>query len=204
MDINIFNKIYKLHKKKLKYLSVPHKKLLICFSGIPGSGKTHIAKILEEKYKGVRINNDNIRKIISELISEKTAKDTKEAEKKRENILDKYLIWLLENNLFNNGLIILDSSIDRKYKEIFLIAKENRFDLFVVRIIVSREIAEKRAIERHGGTDVHFVSNINRWIKENEEFNYKVKTGITIWNNTVLNLNSLFEKLEKLLREAKR
>ena len=46
--------------------------------------------------------------------------------------------------------------------------------------------------------------DINRWIKENEEFNYKVKTGITIWNNTVLNFNSLFEKLEKLLREVKR
>ena len=48
---------------------VPNKKLLICFVGIPGSGKTYLAKIIEKKFKGIRINSDNLRKVINKNIT---------------------------------------------------------------------------------------------------------------------------------------
>jgi len=67
MNKQLFGKIHKKYIKKLKHLNIPHKKLMICFSGFAGSGKTYIAKIVEKKYKGVRIRSDDIRKIIIDM-----------------------------------------------------------------------------------------------------------------------------------------
>ncbi|MEK6922851.1 MAG: hypothetical protein AABX08_03565 [Nanoarchaeota archaeon] len=47
---NILEQIYKKHRIKLENISIKNKKLLICFGAVPGSGKTHIAKILEKRY----------------------------------------------------------------------------------------------------------------------------------------------------------
>jgi len=67
-----FNKISKkyfpiLKNKNLKNKNIKNKKLAICFSGVPGSGKTSIAKIIEDKYKAVRINKDEIGTVIRNL-----------------------------------------------------------------------------------------------------------------------------------------
>ncbi len=61
-------RIYKEHLKHLKNKNISNnKKAVICFSGIPGAGKTYIAKILEKRYKGVRIRSDDIREIVKKL-----------------------------------------------------------------------------------------------------------------------------------------
>jgi predicted kinase len=48
---------------------------MICFAGIPGSGKTYLAKKIEKKYGGVRITSDEIRKIIDKKITKKKMKE---------------------------------------------------------------------------------------------------------------------------------
>lgn len=113
---NINRIIHEKYTKKLKNLSVPHKKLMICFSGFSGSGKTHIAKILEQRYKGIRIRSDNIRTIISNLNPNITDTD-------KDKIVYEYLERLFENREFKNKLLILDRGIDRKYKRTFSIFK---------------------------------------------------------------------------------
>ena len=68
MEKNIFREIYKKHSRFLKNRKVRrNKKLIICFSGIPGSGKTVLAKILEKRYRGVRINSHRIGKIMQAI-----------------------------------------------------------------------------------------------------------------------------------------
>lgn len=188
----VFEKVYRRHKKKLKNLSVSHGKLLICFSGIPGSGKTHIAKKLEKKYKGVRINNDDIRKVIKKIFPEFD-------EKKGEEILNVYLLSLLEKLFFiNNGLIILDSSIDRKYEKIFNLVKEVGL-IFIIGVDVSKELAQKRVFAKHKGFDKHFIDNINRWIRENKKFRGNVKVDVLIDNKKNLDLKPVFSRLDEII-----
>ncbi len=199
-DLSLFKKIYKEHFKKFKNISVPNKKLLICFSGIPGSGKTYISKILEKKYSGIRIRNDGIRQIIHNLLK-------KEDEENPENldyvdpILEKYLFWLFLNYSLENKLIILDSGIDRRYKEIFSMFKNKKYTIFLIRIKTSRKILEQRIFEKKNCRDPHFDREIKRWTLEWKEFGKKIKADIVIENENKLNLKPLFIKLDKLTKK---
>lgn len=164
------NKILIEHKKKLQNLSFKNKKRIICFSGIPGSGKTYLSKELEKKYCGIRIDSDEVRKIIARLRF-----------KDKEKLLFSYLSWLIENFPFDNKLIILDSSVDRKYDKIKKIAVEHGFKLFLISIKASKRTAEKRVFKRNKGIDKHFYENIGRWIDENRRFNEQHDADIMIY-----------------------
>ena len=187
---NLTRKIYKIHKRQLKNTSISHKKLLICFSGIPGSGKTHISKILEKKYLGVRIRSDDIRSIVKKL--DIKIKDI-------DGITYAYLEWLFNNYSFKNNLIILDKGIDRRWRETFPIFKKKKYKIFVIRLRVSRRISEKR-VAKHGKIDGNYINNVERWVKEWNLFGGKVKSNIIIKNGQNLSLKPLFSKLDKLIR----
>ena len=101
--------------------------------------------------------------------------------------------------MLKNGLIILDSGIDRKYDQISTIAKMEGFKMIIIRIKVNRKVAEKRATKRNGGKDVHFMKNISRWIFENEKFNNKAKAHAVINNNTKISSKNLSRKISPIL-----
>jgi dephospho-CoA kinase len=184
--------IHEKYTKKLKNLLVPHKKLMICFSGFSGSGKTYIAKILEERYNCVRIRTDDLREIIIKLSPKISATD-------KDRIIYKYLEELFENWKFKNKLLILDRGIDRKHKKTFSIFKKQGYKIFIIRLNVSKKTAFKRAFERNKGPDQHFINEINRWIKEWKDFGKNVKSDIIIKNEGKLDLKPLFKKLDKLV-----
>lgn len=189
MQKQLISKIHKKYIKKLKHLNISHKKLMICFSGFAGSGKTYIAKILEKRYKAVRIRSDDIRRIII---------DTKL--KEIDKLTYSYLEWLSKTWKFKNKLIILDMGIDRRYKEMFSIFKKKGYKIFIIRLKVSKKTAYRRAAERNKGiVDEHFRNEIARWIREWREFGKKVKSDIIITNEKNLSLKPLFEKLGKLV-----
>src|SRR5437868_6813229 len=98
------SRIFAIDVQQLKHRQIPNKTFFICFSGTPGMGKTYIAKILEDTYKAVRINTDEIRKIIKSLDNEFT-----------ENSVETYLYYFLKNYSSPNRFFILDASIDRRY-----------------------------------------------------------------------------------------
>lgn len=188
MGDRLFNKIYKIHVRQLKNLLIPHKKLVICFSGIAGSGKTYIAKILEDKYKGVRIRSDDIREIASKL-----------GFRDLDKITYSYLDWFFENYKFKNKLIILDRGIDRKWQEIFSLFKKQRYKIFIIRLKVSEKVYERRIIEKFGKLDDNYLNRINDWKKQYKEFGKKVKSDIIIKNEGRLKLTPLYSRLEKLI-----
>ena len=190
-DKKFREEVYKRHIKQLKNLEISHKKLIICFSGVPLSGKTYIARILEEKYKAVRINNDDIREIVKNV----------DKSKNMEEDVYSYLNWFLDNYRFKNGLVILDSSIDRRYPERAKITKKNKFKIFIIRLKVRGDILEKRLISGRKKEDKnHFYGEIERWSREWKEFGRNVKPDILIENNNKLNLIPLFDKLEGIIR----
>ena len=194
----IIKHLFEKQKPLLKHTEQPHKKIILAFSGIPCTGKTHIAKLIEEKYKGVRINSDDLRKIIRKLGKKKKILLD---EVYKEEILKKYLYGLIENYPFKNKLVILDSGIDRKYEEVNSRAKKHGFELLVIRVEGNKSIAEKGIVKKLGKPDKNFVNNIDRWVKEYEEFGKTKKYDFLVKNDqeTGLETEDLFNKLDKLL-----
>ncbi len=193
MDNELFRKIRQEQIKQLKNLDKPNKKLLICFSGIAGSGKTYIAKILEKKYSGVRIRSDDVREIIRDLEIE---------EEKTNDTTYNYLNWFFNNYNFQNKLIILDKGIDRRYKEIFSLFERKGYEIFTIRLEVPRKIYERRIKEKLGELDENYINSIDRWIKEWESFGKNMKSDIIIENDKdgELDLRFLFSKLEEIIK----
>jgi len=196
--MDLLKEIYLLHKKQLNHLSKKNKKVLICLSGIPCTGKTFIAKILEKKYGAVRLSSDNLRNLLQKL-GKKHPRLLKE--KTREEILEKYLVSLIQKPPFKNSLIILDRGIDRNYPSISSLAKKYNYDLFIIRVLASRKIAEKGVRKKLGNPDDNFISSIDRWVKEYKTFGKKQKHNITIKNdlNKNPNLSLLFKALDKII-----
>ena len=195
----LLKQIFQKHKPQLDYLEIPHEKLIICFSGIPCTGKTYIAKIIENKYKGVRISTNNIRKIIKEL-GQENPELLEEVYK--EEVLDKYVLSLIEKYPFPNGLILLNKGIDRTYDKISSKAKQNGFKLFTLRINASRKVAEEGVVKKLGKPDQNFIRSIDRWVKEYEDFGKTGNFDFTINNdiNKKLNADNLFKKLDEIIK----
>jgi hypothetical protein len=191
MDEQFFGEIYKRHVKKLENLLVPHEKLMICFSGIAGSGKTYVAEILEKRYKGVRIRNDDIRGIVASLDKNKDIDEATYG----------YFDWFFKNYPFKNKLIILDRGIDRGYKEVFPFFREKGYKIFVIRLKVSVEVYERRIRNKLGELDDNYLNRIDDWRRQYKEFGEAIKPDILIENerDNELNLEPLFKKLDKLV-----
>jgi len=194
----MIKEIFALHKTKLKNLNIPNKKLIICFSGTPGSGKTYLAKKIERKYNGIRISTDEIRKIIKKLRN-KNKKLLNESYK--EKVLHNYLYYLIEKCPFKNKLIILDKSIDRDYKKLFSLAKKRKYRVFIIRIKSPKKDIEKRLVKHRGKLDDNYLKNISRWIKEFKNFWEVVKPDLVIENkiNKKLNTSKIYKEIDKII-----
>ena len=120
--------IYEEHIKTLKNLNLPHEKLIIFFAGIPGSGKTYIAKFLEEGYSAVRISNDELRKLIRKIYNKNFNSYLEDVDTSLYN----YWEWFISNYDFPNKLIIADRGIERKYKNVFPFVKKLNYKIFII------------------------------------------------------------------------
>lgn len=186
----IFNKIFKELERQLRNTSRQNKKLIICFAGTPCSGKTYLAKRLEKKYKGVRINSDKIRKITDKKI-------TKE-EDEREAILKEFLLSLLKNYPFINKLVILDGGIERKYQDIVKISKSKKWRMFIIQIVVPKNLIIRRIKKKDKKRLEERPEDIKRWFCEFKSFNKKIKSDFIFKKNS--DLKNLFLKLDSLLK----
>lgn len=149
----LLEEIYSKHKKLLKNTNVVNRKCIIAFSAPIGAGKTTIARQLEEKFKAIRVNNDDIRKIILTTTHIDKA-----------NLQSTLIAYLKE--LFaklskdSNGTIIIDASLDRMYKELSQLATAYNFPLFIIRLEYSLETIKDR-IRKRGLTVEDFLNKID-------------------------------------------
>lgn len=142
----LFQKIYKEHKKYLKYLNHKNKKLIVTFSGTFGSGKSTIAKQIEEYFKGIRINNDDIRKIIDSVT------DSQDSEQKQQMLIEYNKRLFGYGSQESNGMVILDASIDREYELVQKLAEKYGYKIFIIRMDLEKETIINRIKKR--GIDV--------------------------------------------------
>ena len=193
MSVKIFQTIYKKHIKLLNNLNKQNnKKVVICFSGVPRSGKTTIAKKIEKKYKGIRLSNDQIRNIVRKIEKSFNIKDEQE-------VLENYLLWLIEKlNSLENKLIILDSSIDRKYKKVKSAAKKDNYSLFVIRIKITKKTFKKKIADNKCREE--YLESMNEWFRDYDNFIKVVKSDYVLDNNHEPKLDMLFEKINDTLK----
>jgi len=154
-----------------KYKNFDQPKLVICFSGIPGSGKTTLAAELEKKLKAIRVSNDDIRSVIeSDAVTNRD---------QREDLKEKFLDWFfVEVKKWPNGTILLDSGIDRRYLE--LKQRFNDYKFFVISIEISKELAIERLKARQGHRSKlqPMLDSMDRWITDKKEFDNKYSSEV--------------------------
>ncbi len=165
MDNFSYETIYKYHIRSLNNLNYKNKhtnkRRFICFSGVPGSGKSYLAKKLEKKYNAVRINTDDIRMLFVKL-GFSFANIEKE--------LDSYIFHFLKHYHYPNLFFILDASIDRRFKKFFTLLKNLAFSVFIIRLSPEISVIQKRLKRTKGKYASLFIKNLPSWLKDFKKF----------------------------------
>jgi adenylate kinase family enzyme len=130
-----YGKIDRLFRKGLRNTDLEREPFMVFFTGLPFSGKSTVAKVLQHRYDMVRIENDRLREI-----------------KDRENVdIDAYdyIIDFVKNYSYPNKRGVQDSSIDRIYEDIIPHCKEKEIPYFIIKMPVPEDMDE-RAREKGG------------------------------------------------------
>ena len=122
----------------------------------------------------------------------------KEREYNESHILDDYLYYFGKKHAYPNGLIILDASIDRRYKVVMMMAVEQGFDLFIINIRLPKKSITERIKKRNKENAYDYFKEMNRWQKEHKIFEENVDFDIIIMKDNS-DLTLLFSKLDKIL-----
>jgi len=195
--MNEFEKIFQEHQYKLKNLKHYNKKIIICISGVAGAGKSTLAAEIERKFAGVRVSNDDIRHIIDQL---SLAKSSDLKQQLLQDYLAQYLMPRLSKEA--NGLIILDSSIDRKYDEVREVSERLGYNLFVIALKVPKDEIMSRIKNRdkskHNYQD--YFDNLDRWFDDNRVFLDRVTPDFAIDNTDYRQWPELFGVIQERLQ----
>ncbi len=182
--------IWKNNLKYFRHTEIPHPKILVAFAGIPGSGKTTLATLLEDRFKGTRFKSDDVRDILGSLMPGSSIIE-------RNDIIKSYESYALDKlSQFPNGLLILDSGIDRKYQKISEWATQNNYQRLTIGFEVPRDIAEARLKASKTNYQDYF-KEMDRWIKEHGEFSLHVVPDIIL--NPTDSPTLVFPKLQAML-----
>jgi dephospho-CoA kinase len=190
-DKKTFDKISEELFKKLDYSEKPNKQLIITFSGVPCSGKSYISEKIKQRYKGIKIDSDEIMKINSQ---NKIVNNTQENEK----LKNLYIYSFLRELPLKNKLVILDKSFDREYENFFRVCKENNLDYFIIQIEISKEKMIKRINERNSNNLENWLPRVNKWMQEHRDFKKNVKPDLML-NGENPNFKKLYNEIDKLV-----
>jgi len=156
--------------KTLAGWDIPHRRAYIIFSGVPGSGKTTLAKRLAQDLQGLYIRHDDIRQL-----ARKRGLDVR---KLTISSVSRIVIdTTLEHDA--NGLIVIDASLDRTWPLFFDHAKQQRALPIVIRLNVPREVILRRVEARHAH-DFGKVSDLDTFFEQFETSKKEVPADIEL------------------------
>lgn len=165
-----------------------HPAFVIGFAAVPGSGKTTLATKLEQDLGGMRVNKDELNDLWQQLDSEYP---TDPQEQLVKTIY--YIVASLIRN-YPNKLVILDSSLDRKYLETKQRLEQMGIKLFVISIEVPKSELERRINERNKEAAQPYLDKLDGWISDHENFLQNFQPDFLFTDNYA-------ELLERLQRE---
>jgi len=120
------------------------KKVLICFSGASGVGKSSLAEVLSAELSAIRIENDGIKEVLLELYN-------------LESVDEEYrrYVWQYSMHLYRsidkrtpNGVIVRDGMIDYYHDQIFPIFEEKGYQIIIIGFDLSHDFIESKIKER--------------------------------------------------------
>lgn len=126
------------YRPTLQNLNVSNPRVMILFSGPPDSGKSTVAKAVAERFKTIRLENDAIRIIATELFPEFSLQQ-------KTDLCHAYMnkLWPELIETVPNGLLVIDASIDRQYEEIFKFTEKHNFKTILFAMQIPEAIHKK-------------------------------------------------------------
>jgi hypothetical protein len=152
--------IFKRHIRSLAHTRIEHKPLVVCFSGVPGMGKTHVAKIIEQTYQAVRVSADDIRAIIGTITNGQTT----------QFLTQVYILYFFLSYTAPNKFIVLDMSIDRNYRLLFPYLKLRGIPYVVVRINTPYEQVVACLTQREKANHGTYIQFLPSWYADYDAF----------------------------------
>lgn len=152
---------------------VPHDRIYIIFSGVPGSGKTTLARRLAVDLKAQYIRHDDIRECIRRdgfNVGDFTVS----------HISTLVIDTILAED--RNKFIIIDASLDRSWPRFFEHAKEQRAKPIIIRLNVPKETVMKRIEARPEG-HVGKVADLDDYYKQFECSKKEVPASLELDEN---------------------
>lgn len=186
-------KEFLLRIQRLK--DIKHPKVVICFSAVPGSGKTWLADRLEKDLNAVNISNDEIRITIEKagVTDRNTRERLKEAVIQRVN--KEVVTW-------PNGLIIMDADVSRRFTK--MVPNFADYKIIVIAIDASKQLCINRIRQREGhrADPVRTIELLDRWLADKANFEKEFGARVDIR----LDADKGFdypEVLERIISEVK-
>lgn len=142
-DPRIIKEVGEAYIASLKNLDVAHPRLLVLFSGAPGVGKTTIAQKIESEFRGLRLENDAIRRMLKQDYPDMMLEDISRL---TYVIMQNSWDWLVDNS--DNGLFVIDASIDRRYAQVEEFAREYGFKTVLLAFEITDQDHEQRIRNR--------------------------------------------------------
>jgi predicted kinase len=138
VDNELLKQVDEHIRPTLTYKDIPNPRLIVTFSAPTSAGKSTIAKQLEQRLRGVRLENDTVRALAAKWYPDSTPDE-------RTALAHKYSEYFATHlaREIPNGLWIIDSSLDRHYNKVFEFAEQFGFAIFIIALDISEELQKK-------------------------------------------------------------
>ena len=192
--INLDEAVAKVESKLANISDTTAYPVLLMLSGLPGTGKSYLARKLCEKIPFVVVESDFVRKT---LFNPPTYSP-------RESAIVHRVCHILIDRLLKKGLrVIFDatnlSEVHREY--VYRLAERNNAKLVIVQTVAPEEVVRQRLEKRHSARDDHDISDAD-WEVYSRMKQYQQPIGRP--HIVVDTSRDLEEEIQKILRVLQR
>ena len=154
----------------MKNRELPQAAACIIFSGVPGSGKTTLARQLARDLKAQYIRHDDIREL--------ARRHDYDLQKLTVSSISRIVMDTIMSHDANK-LVVIDASLDRSWPLFFDHTREHEARPVVIRLNILRDVIEERIALRPEG-DFGRVANLDIFFEQFENSKQKVKADIEL------------------------